>query len=616
VKRARTRSATLLAGLTLACTACEMSAGTAPDDDHGSGARGQEQHAAPDPRAERALDLGWREECRWLGVDPAAVAPANEPVELHIDLPGDELEELYQRDPRSDDRIEGTFRLASDGPELRLEPGLRFRGHSARGLPKKSFNIRFPGHIDAFAADRTNLNAMYTDPSQVREHLAMSMFAAAGLPSPRTEHVTLHINGVFEGLYLAVQRVDEWLLADHDLPSGGASLLRDRTRQVTGRNNSLFNDLAPFVSDPDALAEQLLQRVDARGEPDWAALAELVTWVHTPASPEERFSALAEMVDIEALVDWYALHVLIGDVDAFSDDYWLYRPRSADGRWLVLPWDKDLSFGSLYVQGHGGVSNDLFHYEMDLDARAERQNDFFFEALSLPPVQTLLHERLRELMAEPFSAPWFCHELAGVVPTIEETARRTAAQDAFHLHPANHHSASEHHELHVAALLDFVHLRWAFLERLLSSTTAESGTATVAVTAEDVGRSVHFTDGEGWTLARLDVLDVETEGQISVSLAEEPASADVARSWTIDAGDAEVHGHLSLYYRNTVAFDDWYRSSDGEVEPVGGQLDLAVVDIADDGRMVLDSVANPYSNRVTAEVRLAGTTALILEEAT
>lgn len=568
-----------------------------------------------EPASDRQLDLGWDEECRWIGVDPLeADVDLLEVTDLYLELEPDDLDHLYSRSVRSDDRLAGTFRLAPDGQALPLDPGIRFRGFSARGLPKKSFNVRFPGHVEGLDADRTNLNAMYTDPSQVREHLAMRMFRTLGIPAPRTHYVALHINGVYEGLYLSVQRVDEWLLADHGLPTGGATLVRDRTRQVTGENTSMFSQLEGLVGDRQRLLDEVDERIQARGDADLEALAELVEWTFSDSADDVRYERLTSLVDVEAFVDWFALHVLISDVDAFSDDYWLYRPPDEDGLWSIIPWDKDLSFGSHYVRDEGGVANDLFHLELDAHERVQRVNPFLARILALAPVDALLERRLGHLTQD-LSLEWFCAELATTVPAISHLATRSPGPDAFHLHPANHYSDIGAHDLHVAALLDFVQLRWAYLEQVTSPEGA-SGVARATIDEGDVGSSVLFTDADGWTLARLDVLDVDTPGdtpgEVTIAVDESDRSADVDRIWTMDTGSVRIEGHLSLYYRNNLAFGDWYTATE-RFEPVAGQDDLAVVLLDDGGSTVLPSVANPYSNRVAAELSLEGELDLILE---
>src|SRR5690606_6039929 len=114
---------------------------------------------------------------------------------------------------------------------------------------------------------------------------------------------------------------------------------------------------------------------------------------------------------------------------------------------------------------------------------------------------------------------------------------------------------------------------------------------------------------------RLDVLEVDRPGPITVSVAPSDASTEVDRRWSIDAGDTDVTGRVSVYFRNNVAHGDWYRpAADGAVEPVGHQSELAIGELDDDGALVsvVDSVANPYADRVMARLRLTGQRELAL----
>ncbi|MDD4253570.1 MAG: CotH kinase family protein, partial [Methanoculleus horonobensis] len=128
--------------------------------------------------------------------------------DLYLFMGWKDLVELYTRGDASDERLDGYVRLSPDGEDIELE-GVRFRGTSSRELPKKSFNIRFDESQEfIFGSTDMNLKATYTDPTMMRERLSMDLFHALGQPAPRTKYFDLYINGVYEGLYIHVERVD------------------------------------------------------------------------------------------------------------------------------------------------------------------------------------------------------------------------------------------------------------------------------------------------------------------------------------------------------------------------------------------------------------------------
>jgi spore coat protein H len=72
---------------------------------------------------------------------------------------------------------------------------VRFRGDWARTWPKKPLKIFFD-HGQPFEGQRClNLNSGWRDPAFVREPLAYHVYAACGVPSPRSRMVRLDLNG-------------------------------------------------------------------------------------------------------------------------------------------------------------------------------------------------------------------------------------------------------------------------------------------------------------------------------------------------------------------------------------------------------------------------------------
>lgn len=608
VGSSRTRPSMMrVAGLfvAVAVLAASCSASDGDRSDAGQGHARAEQHA---------LELTWENECAWNGSRLDADVDEG-PLTIYLDMDEAIADELYERDVRSDERLPGWMRLGPDEPPFALrDQAIRFRGNTARFLDKKSFNIRFGGVLPALGVSRANLNAMYTDPSFLREHLSMQMFRDLGLPAPRTAYVDLYLNDVFEGLYLFVQRVDDVLLQEHGLPTGSHTLVRDRSRHVADAvSASIFSDSDPPLPPRSELPAYLESVMDARSA-DWEDVADLVAWSHGTRRGQAGEDDIAAVLDLDALIDWYLLHVLVADGDAFRDDYWLYFPGSAtDSRWLLIPWDKDLTFGSNYARDpYGRTANHFFWYERD-PAWMAGHHGLLQHVLDVPTISERADERLRELMSAQFDLRYFCDLLERTVPAIEGSATRSAGPDAFVRHPRNSFDLEGDHALHVAAVLDFVQLRWAFLERTLRAGGGGLYTAAVEVSPELVGESVLITDASGWTLARLDLLEVSGTGRIEVDVERSQRSTAVDRIWTIDTGELEVRAQLSLYYRNRLG-DDWYeRGAEGRHQAVGRQPELQISQLTDAADRPFATVVNPFSNRVAAEVTLSGESQFVVD---
>jgi len=303
----------------------------------------------------------------------------------------------------------------------------------------------------------------------MRETLAWGMFADLGRPASRARYADLWLNGVYEGLYVHIERVDADLLRNAGLDASG-TLVRDQFRDR--RNEDPRIEVASAFAfplselDPAERAQFLADGFGSRGNPNWDRLVELVLWAEG-SEPGPLFEKeFRERFDPEVFIDWLAVHFLIGDIDSFADDYWLYLDDTGEeARWIVIPWDKDLSFGSHWRPGFG-TANDFFAYEMPVGAGWDNPLVNLF--LETPGLRGQLIDRTRELMDEVFTEAYFKERVAATWSGIRESATREPDVAAFERHPKNHHSEQGVPELHRDTVLDFVGLRYGYLDRWIN----------------------------------------------------------------------------------------------------------------------------------------------------
>ncbi|MGY6588190.1 MAG: CotH kinase family protein [Wenzhouxiangella sp.] len=529
---------------------------------------------------------------------PDLLASTGQRIDLSID-PAD-LEELYTRPIFSDDRLPGTVIFNQDGQEQPLT-GLRFRGSSSRFLPKKSFNIRFEeAQALLFGSDRMNLNAMWTDPSMMRESISFELFHELGQPAPRTRYFDLWINGLFEGTYLHIQRIDEFFLAMNGLNPEG-TLVRDGTRGDGdfGVDSIFAADLSPL--DNEQRLAVLEETFNFRGDPNWQSVLDLVEWVQaTPPGPNYA-QGFEERIDLDNFIDWLVLHWLIGDIDSFGDDYWLYLDHEdTEARWIFIPWDKDLSFGSHYRDDFF-TDNDFFSYEYRLGGGW--QNVLIEKFLDTPSLLERAEQRLLQLMDGPFGPDWFEQRVSALAEQLEDSINIQPGPVAFERHAGNHFSPPERFRNQVNALLDFTQLRQARIRQQLSGEPAPTGQASIQIQPGD-SRPAHLVDGDGAVLASLfPAEEISAPVQVSVSLDAQEQVPGISRAWVVDVNSSNrVSVDISLYYSNEISpfwgRGNWWTEGD---EPIGRQDELIMRVIDDNGAIeVLDTRVNPVSNRADA----------------
>lgn len=541
--------------------------------------------------------------------------PGPDVQDLYLFMEESDLVKLYIRGDASDEWLDGYVRLSPNSENIELE-GVRFRGTSSRDLPKKSFDIQFIELQEVlFGSSAMNLKATYTDPTMMRERLSMDLFHLLGQPTPRTKYFDLYINGIYEGLYIHVERIDGDMLESNRLNPTG-TLISDDFR---GHFNlpeinrlSVFGYPIDKQDDPEAFLEATM---DGRGDPDWAAFRDLVAWVYRTSAGPEFEEGFIERFDEDNFIDWLAIHYLVGDVDAFGDDYWLYLDTGDPGaEWMVIPWDKDLTFGS--HTRRGVTVNDYFGYESPIAGGWE--NDLVEKFLQTPALRERLEARMVFLMDEVFTEEYYAGQLAAHKETIGNRLNITSGEGAFVLHPQNHHGDLGYLTYHTETILDFVRLRYLFLERAITPVSGEPYTTSAGIPADPEERTVYFTDPGGWVIASLAISEVAEPGTITAAVDRIPYNPGVDRRWQFDAGDADVRGELTLYYRNDVEsccfpVGNWFISDAAVRDDRYSQWDLYIVQQDESGEMLrLETYVNPYSNKASAEVSLNGTTGFML----
>jgi spore coat protein H len=483
-----------------------------------------------------------------LQENDGAHIPENTPEEndqignLYLTMNEVDLNYLYSRDAKDDQRIQA---IAVDGSLKEHNAELRFRGNSSRGLPKKSFSIQFDSPKEfIFGGTHMNLNAMYTDPSMMREKLSFDMFHELGLPAPRTKYFNVYVNGSFEGLYLHIERIDDHMLSHFGLnPSG--TLVRDEFRHNQQLENIESSSIFSFdIQTVENKAEFLEQTTNYRNDPDWEAFSELLDWVYHTEAGTDFANRIAERVDTQAFIDWLIIHFLVADVDAFSDDYWMYLDSETDeAKWKLIPWDKDLSFGSHYRQG-AGTGNHFFAYESPVQSRFD--NQLLQKFLDTPELRAQLNERMQYLMSATFSPSYFQNKMDELSAIFELNGEHTA-EKKFILHEKNSIGEKGHEEFYKENILDFIELRYQYLTQYLEGLGTEKNAATIDVTNVKAGDVLYLRDKEGWVIGKVDVESNENAQSLTVTVQPSSSSPDIDRSWVIETSGGSLKGHLTLY---------------------------------------------------------------------
>ena len=227
---------------------------------------------------------------------------------------------------------------------------VRLRGRNSRRLAKKSWKVKLDKdtqYLDpdwGYERQIINLNPVATDPLMLREKLAYDLMLKLGVLTPRARCVHLRINDRFAGLYTEVENPrSKWLAAfgvDNrgDLykaefkaaifPRASADEFRGDFEKKLGDENS-YQGLADLAHALDELNRDNQTAIEM---------------------------GLGRWIELDGFTNYLVGLRLCSASDNYLHNYYLYWDRFDTGKWSMIPWDLDFSWGLCnrydYVDGN------------------------------------------------------------------------------------------------------------------------------------------------------------------------------------------------------------------------------------------------------------------------
>lgn len=229
--------------------------------------------------------------------------------------------------------------------------GIRSRGHFTRNSSKPGLRVdvnRYLSEQRFLGLAGFSLDNAYSDPSLMRERLAMSLFARIGIPAPRETHARLFVNDEYVGVYAIVEQVDRAFVAGHfggneaGIERGG-HLFEYRWVRPYG-----FEYLGPELEAYAELFTPQTRETDSMSGL-FEDIEELIRTINE--APDDRFADLVgARIDLPQVMRYVAVENFLSDPDGLLGhwglhNFYLFRPV-AGGPARLIPWDKDSTFSA------------------------------------------------------------------------------------------------------------------------------------------------------------------------------------------------------------------------------------------------------------------------------
>ncbi|MFH0765912.1 MAG: CotH kinase family protein [Calditrichota bacterium] len=217
---------------------------------------------------------------------------------------------------------------------------LRFRGTTARDLPKKSWKIEL-NEAGPNGWRVINLNSEYRDISLSRNFLSLALARWAGLPAPEARPVSLFVNDRYYGVFVEVEEVDREFYQRRGYPIRYIFKAVNHNARFSLPTN--YSQLSETYEEIDLGPNDL----DTLG----ADLSKFTFYESQSLEPA------CELLDPNLIIKYFALSFVSANADGFSKNY--YVTRRVDGPYMLTPWDCDATWGNSW-EGRFTIPPDLF----------------------------------------------------------------------------------------------------------------------------------------------------------------------------------------------------------------------------------------------------------------
>jgi spore coat protein CotH len=311
--------------------------------------------------------------------------------------------------------------------------GIRSRGLGSRSGIKPGLELNFARYSSRgqfLGLKGLVLDNLTTDPSMIRERVAMALLRRLGIPASRETHAQLFVNGQFVGLYAIVEPVDP-IFVQRTLGDSSGTLFEYHWvtpfyATFPGENLDVYRPLF------EARSQEVKSTFDL-----YDSIRELFRAINQ--APADSFrDEVNRYLDLESTLKLIAAESFLAEWDgvlgyAGMNNFYLYRD-AVTGQSRMLPWDADHAmYAPDYSLLAGANENVLMRRSLEDPALRARFFAFVTEAMQAAGDNWLANEiafesqQVREsALADPFK-PYSNEEFESAIADLVLFAQKRGA---------------------------------------------------------------------------------------------------------------------------------------------------------------------------------------------
>ena len=217
---------------------------------------------------------------------------------------------------------------------IRTKGNLTLNSVSRSDSDRYSYKIKFDKYVKKqtyLGLDELCLNNGYSDPSYMREFLHYEALSYLGVDVPETSFCRVYINGELQGLYLAVEAIDDTYLED----AFGENYKNGQLYKMEKGSSLKYEENEQY-----SYAELKVGTDDEK-----AGLKKLIKTLNSIADGDK--GDIEDVLDVSSALKYIAANTVLCNYDSYNgnmqQNYFLYK--NEDGKFTVIPWDFNMSFG-------------------------------------------------------------------------------------------------------------------------------------------------------------------------------------------------------------------------------------------------------------------------------
>ncbi len=305
---------------------------------------------------------------------------------------------------------------------------IKIRGAASAGYPKNSWTVRYDEpEIDIEGWDRSRDHLVFLttfdDNAYTRQKLIYDLWAAmaehAGEDrlTPRTFFAVVYLQGVYHGLYVVMDHVDNEFV-DHF----GLSREGNLYKSVNHDANFYLTD---YYGSTKSSMHAGYEKKEGDPADDFGDLDALVSWSGN-ASADTIVAEAEDWFPYDEFQDWFLLVYFSLSEDSAGKNAYLYNDPLHATRFRYVPWDFNHAWGQNWYTARTG-SDALNDYQS--------ANRLFWAMQTDPSASRVLWERARDLMDDgPLAQDWLIDQLDAYYALIEPSAERDWERWAYDYH--------------------------------------------------------------------------------------------------------------------------------------------------------------------------------------